>query len=69
MEPINKTPFLMDAIVSLDKNGAERFIVALKATYRINAAGVLEIASEQFPIQQVDTFYNQALSTRLKQVP
>lgn len=47
----------MDAAVALDKNGAEHFIVALKATYRIEANGALSIAEQQFPLQVADTFY------------
>jgi hypothetical protein len=54
MEPINTTPFLIDAAVFLDKTGAEHFIVALKATYRIAPDGALAIAEEQFPLQAAD---------------
>ena len=59
MQPINTTPFAMDAAVIFDKNGAEHFLIALKATYSIQLIGAqasLNLAETQQPLQPGDSF-------------
>lgn len=59
MQPINTTPFAMDAAVIFDKNGAEHFLIALKATYSIQLVGAqasLHLAETQQPLQPGDSF-------------
>lgn len=59
MLPINTTPFVMDAAVIFDKNGAEHFLIALKATYSIDISGAqasLHLSETQQPLQPGDSF-------------
>ena len=55
----NSTPFQIAWLVLLDKQGAERLIVALKATYSISEDGKLSVAKKQGAIRGADEFYGE----------
>ena len=56
MEAVNSTPFLMDRVVYLDRNAAERLVVVLKATYSVSARGEISVAKTQAPIHPGEVF-------------
>jgi hypothetical protein len=58
MEILNQTPFVADRAVFLDKRGAERLALLLKATYSISEEGHLAVADEQDPIVAGDEFHD-----------
>lgn len=62
----NHTPFLMAQSVLLDKQGAERLVVVLKATYSIAEPGKLEIEEKQEPVRPVDEFYGEPGQSSLR---
>jgi hypothetical protein len=55
----NHTPFQIAWLVLLDKQGAERLIVALKATYSISEDGKLSVAKKQGAIRGADEFHGE----------
>ena len=50
----NKTPFAAALITSLDQDGADQLSVLVKATYRLDSAGPLQIAEDQVPVHMAD---------------
>ena len=56
MEVVNPTPFLMDRMVYLDKNAAERLVVVLKATYSVSPRGEVAVSNMQAPILPAEEF-------------
>jgi len=55
----NQTPFQVAWLVLLDKQGAERLIVAVKATYSISEDGKLSVAKKQGAIRGADEFHGE----------
>ena len=66
MKAVNKTPYVMERTVFIDKKGAEHLIVALKATYSISEKGDLTLAEEQSPIQEGEVFWGEPDSSSIK---
>ena len=56
MEAVNPTPFLMDRMIYLDRNAAERLVVVLKATYSVSPRGEITVAETQAPIHPGEEF-------------
>jgi hypothetical protein len=56
MEVVNATPFLMDRMVYLDKNAAERLVVVLKGTWSVSPRGEISIAEKQAAIHPAEEF-------------
>jgi hypothetical protein len=56
MEVVNPTPFLMDRMVYLDRNAAERLVVVLKGTWSVSARGEISVAKKQAPIHPGEEF-------------
>jgi hypothetical protein len=52
----NRTPFAAETAWTRDKNGAEVWIVAVKATYLVGPDGATEIAEEQPPVTLAPSF-------------
>jgi hypothetical protein len=52
----NATPFATERMVVLDKTGAERLVLVVKATFTISDKGDLAVAEEQPPVVLVDEF-------------
>lgn len=46
----NLTPYAADRAIVMDKHGEKRWVVAVKATYRIEADGRIDLADEQQPV-------------------
>jgi hypothetical protein len=66
MELINRTPFLLDRTVILDKNAAETLVVALRGTYTIAEDGSLAVAEKQTPFSPGDVFRGEPDSTSIE---
>lgn len=57
---INRTRFPAERVVLLDKDGAERLVVAVKATYAVGRDGKAAIAETQDPIEPADVLRGEA---------
>jgi hypothetical protein len=67
VEIVNETPFVADRAVFLDKRGAEKLVLALKATFAISEQGLLTVAEEQDPLEPGDTFNGEPDSSSIAQ--
>ncbi|MFN8179151.1 MAG: DUF2169 domain-containing protein [bacterium] len=57
MELRNRTPHLFGQVVDLDRTGAERLIVVLRAEFVIGEGGALDVAPPGDPLRGGDVFY------------
>jgi hypothetical protein len=62
----NQTPFAVDHNWVRDKNGAEVWIIAIKATFDIKENGTLAIAKEQVPVCLMPEFLGDPAKSSLK---
>jgi hypothetical protein len=56
---VNQTPFAAGQVVVLDRDGAERLVVAVKTGYVIAEDGALAVAEEQDPLGTADVFHGE----------
>lgn len=61
----NKTPYEAERAVLLDLNGAEIWVVAVKATFDIRA-GKTTVAKSQDPVRLVDEYYGEPGTSSVK---
>jgi hypothetical protein len=62
----NRTPFAAERAWVRDRNGAEIWVVAVKATFDIMPDGGLEVAKEQPPVMQVPEHQGEAGKSSVK---
>ncbi|HXK36280.1 MAG TPA: DUF2169 domain-containing protein, partial [Candidatus Paceibacterota bacterium] len=61
----NYTPFAAERAWVRDKNGAETWLVAVKATYRITGDGPMQLAEEQEPVCMAPKYGGDPATTSL----
>jgi hypothetical protein len=62
----NRTPFAADADWLRDRDGADVWIVAVKATFSIAEDGTLDIAAQQPPVIRVPVYHGDPATSSLK---
>jgi hypothetical protein len=62
----NRTPFAVQRCGVRDRDGAEVWLVALKAAFDIHPDGSLSIAKEQDPVELAPAFFGDPAETSLK---
>jgi hypothetical protein len=62
----NRTPFAAERTWVRDRDGAELWIVAVKATFDIDARGRLQITREQPPVLRTAVHYGDPATTSIK---
>lgn len=61
----NNTPYQADRAFVRDKNGAEVWVIAVRATFSIKPDETLELAEQQIPVAQVPKYAGNAGSSSL----
>ncbi len=62
----NQTPFAAERAWIRDRNGAEIWLVAVKATYDIHPDGSLEVSKEQPPVLRVPEYHGEPGKSSIK---
>ncbi|MGH8497947.1 MAG: DUF2169 family type VI secretion system accessory protein [Methylococcales bacterium] len=62
----NRTPFAAERGWVRDRNGAEIWLVAVKATFDINPDGTTEISKEQPPVLRIPEYYGEPGKSSIK---
>jgi hypothetical protein len=63
---LNQTPYQADRAFARDRDGAEHWIVAVRATFRFDTAGNVELAPEQQPVKLAPEFFGEPGKTSLR---
>jgi len=63
---INRTPFAAQRCFTRDTNGAEHWIVAVRATFVFDSQGTLKLARTQPPVKLVPEYMGDAVSSSLR---
>jgi hypothetical protein len=61
----NRTPFAAERAGARDRNGAELWLVAVKATFQMMDDGSLELAGDQEPVHLAPAFRDDAMNSSL----
>ncbi len=62
---VNLTPFAAERMVALDKAGAERLVLVVKATFSVSLQGGLTVAERQRSVVLVDEFRGDPATTSI----
>jgi len=66
LDLVNKTPFAVAMLPSLDKDGAEYLVVVAKATFAVRRDGATRVADEQVPVALADVPYGDPITSSLR---
>lgn len=66
---INETPFAVEQLFLMDKNGRDILVLVIKATYQINGNSKLEIADKQVPVNVSGEYYGEQGKSSFKYEP
>lgn len=63
---VNRTPFEVEGGWVRDRDGAETWLIAVKATFDINPDGSTEVSQEQPPVLRVPEYYGEPGKSSIK---
>lgn len=66
MDILNKTPYLCEPVLLLDRNGRDLLVVIIKGTFTFEKTAGLKLADIQMPITKADEFYGEPNETSVR---